>query len=89
MNIELIAIIVMLVVNAVGWGYTLWQNSKSSSKREGKAETKICNLEKQIGALPCNKNSTYNASIGAIQANIHSINDRLSRIENKIFDGGG
>jgi len=85
--IAIIAIIAMLLVNVVGWSLTIRRNDKSSSKREGKFETKVCNLENGMKSLPCNTNPEYSEGIGAMAADIRSINDRLTRIEDKIFDG--
>ena len=89
MSTEMIAVIIMLVVNIIGWALTIRRNDKSSSKREGKLETTVNNLKAQMELLPCKEDSKYIADIGGIKADIRSINGRLSRIEDKIFDGGG
>ena len=88
MSTELLALILMLVVNVVGWALTIRRNDKGSSKREGKYETKVSNLETQVKALLCVSDPEYIAGIGAMRADIRSINGRLKRIEDKIFDGG-
>ena len=84
MQSELIAVIAMLAINVIGWAYTLWQNSNRASANKGRMETKVCNLEKQVGSLPCQKEPDYIENMGAIKADIRSIKERLGRIEKRI-----
>lgn len=89
-TIGITAFIFMILVNIVGWGYTLWQSSRSSSKHQGKYEERLNGLVADMGDLPCKSNPEFQLDMGAMIQKLNDIDRRMGRIEGSldIPDGG-
>ena len=84
MDSTYIALIVVTLINAAGWLFTLYRNGKSAAKQAGKYEERVKNLDERMDDLPCQTNPHYLTEFGAFFQKTKDNGARLERIENKL-----
>ena len=67
-----------IVINAVGWAYTLIKSSNQSGYKEGKTNQFIKSSREIINSLPCITDPTF---VGSLKEHIKGIDEKLDMNE--------
>jgi len=72
-----------ILLNILGWVWSLNRNSKKDAYYSGVIKTEVNNLTKRYNSLPCVGDKTYERKMGSMFQEIKDIKERVVRIEAK------
>lgn len=81
----ILAIAGTVIVNAVGWTYTLVKSSRQQGFYEGNSNQNLKSMSNDINNLPCVKDPEF---VGSLKEHIKGIDDKLDRIEKAVNNKG-
>ncbi len=82
-----IGVAAVLFVNAIGWVLIIRRNGKKDAYYQGLMRGEIKSMGDKVDGLPCQADTGYLESRGAIKQHMKDTDSRMQKLEGKVFGG--